>query len=84
MENWKLVAKHLGLSRADIQAIQHKSMQDEQLMRLYTLEEWKNKNLIYGTATYRVLLEASLRSGCAETATQVCELLSRKKRRGIN
>ena len=84
MKNWKLVANHLGLSEADIQAIQHRSMQDQQLMRMYTLQEWKNKKLIYGTATYRVLLEALLSSGCAQTATQVCELLSRGKARGIN
>ena len=75
MEKWELVAHHLGLSGPDIEAIQHKAKHDIRLMRLYTLQEWKSKGILNGTATYRVLLEALLRSGSSDSAVQVCRLL---------
>ena len=74
---WKLVAHHLGLSGPDLEAIEHKAQGDVRLMRLYTLQEWKSKGVIDGTATYRVLLKALLKSGSSDSAVQVCRLLQR-------
>ena len=75
LEKWELVAHHLGLSGPDIEAIEHKAQRDVRLMRLYTLQEWKSKGTLDGTAVYRVLLEALLKSGSSNSAVQVCRLL---------
>ena len=75
LEKWELVAHHLGLSGPDIEAIEHKAQRDVRLMRLYTLQEWKSKGTLNGTAVYRVLLEALLKSGSSNSAVQVCGLL---------
>ena len=73
---WRGVATNLGLTQADIQAIESRARPDKRLMRLYVLQEWKKKNKISGAATYRVLLEALIKCDCLESANQVCELLS--------
>ena len=70
-----LVATHLGLSKADIEAIKYRAGQDMKLMRLYILQEWKTEGLINGTATYQVLLEALLKCKSFNTAYEVCKLL---------
>ena len=75
LEKWELVAHHLGLSGPDIEAIEHKAQRGVRLMRLYTLQEWKSKGTLDGTAVYRVLLEALLKSGSSNSAVQVCRLL---------
>ena len=76
LEKWKRVAAHLGLTQADVQAIEGRARPDEELMRLYMLQEWKAKKKFDGTVTYQVLLKALIKCNCAESATQVCELLS--------
>ena len=76
LENWKRVAAHLGLTQADVQAIEGRARPDEELMRLYMLQEWKAKKRLDGTATYQVLLNALIKCNCSTTALQVCELLS--------
>ena len=76
LEKWELVAHHLGLSGPDIEAIKYKAMYDVELMRLYTLQKWKSKGTLDGTAVYRVLLEALLKSGSSNSAVQVCRLLA--------
>ena len=76
LENWKLVALHLGLTQADIQAIETAAKSDEPLMRVYMLQKWKKKKQLDGTATYQVLLKALIKCNCSESALQVCELLS--------
>ena len=75
LERWRRVAAHLGLTQADIQAIESKAKSDEVLTRLYMLQEWKAKNSINKTATYRVLLDVLLQCECSDLAVEVCELL---------
>ena len=75
LERWELVAHHLGLSGPDIEAIEHKAQRDVRLRRLYMLQEWKSKGTLDGTAMYRVLLEALLKSGSSNSAVKVCRLL---------
>ena len=76
LEKWKRVAAHLGLTQADVQAIESGARPDEELMRLYMLQEWKAKKRLDGKATYQVLLEALIKCNCSESAIQVCDLLS--------
>ena len=70
-----LLAIHLGLSQADIEYIEFKARDNMEMMRLFTLQEWKDKGVLNETATYRVLLEALLLSGNEKTALEVCKLL---------
>ena len=77
LEKWRLVAAHLGLTKTDVQAIvSQASLEGEELMRLYMLQEWKAKKTLDGAATYQVLLEALIKCGCSKSATHVCQLLS--------
>ena len=75
LKNWRRVAAHLGLTQADVQAIEGVARPDEELMRLYMLQEWKRKKRLDRTVTYQVLLEALIECGCSESAIQVCELV---------
>ena len=70
-----LMANHLGLSQADIESIKFGAGDSMEMMRLYTLQKWRDKGTLDETATYRVLLEALLNSGNEETALEVCKLL---------
>ena len=70
---WRLVAAHL---KVDVQTVETQAKGDEELMRLYTLQEWKKKKMLDGTATYQVLLNVLVKCKCSESAIQVCELLS--------
>ena len=80
LENWRLVAVHLGLTQADIQTIFSQAvLEGETLMRLYMLQEWKRKKILDGTATYRVLLKALIKCNCSESAIQVGTLLIEQK-----
>ncbi len=45
------------------------------MLRYNSLKKWKSKNLLSGTATYRVLLQALLDCGCNDQAKQACPLL---------
>ena len=76
LEKWKQVAAHLGLTRADVEAIESSARPNEELMRLYMLQEWKRKFKLDGTASYQKLLEALISCCCSESAVQVCEMLS--------
>ena len=76
MENWEQVANHLSLTQPDIQAIEGRAEKDVVKMRMYTLQEWKKKNMISKEATYQVLLEALLKSSSNASAIKVCELLA--------
>ena len=75
LEKWRRVAVHLGLTRADVQAVENGAKPDEELMRLYLLQEWKRKKRLDGTATYQVLLKALIECNCSESAIRVCKLL---------
>ena len=72
LEKWRIVAAHLGLTEADVKVIEHRTGSDEQLMRLFMLQQWKSKKLFVGQATCQVLLEALIKSNCSESAVQVC------------
>ena len=77
LDKWRLVAAHLGLTKADVQAIvSQAALEGEELMRLYMLQEWKAKKTLDGSTTYQVLLEALTKCSCSESALQVCRLLS--------
>ena len=76
LEKWRRVAAHLGLTRADIGAIESEARPDEQLMRLYMLQEWKRKTKLQKTATYQVLLKALIDCECSESVVQVHKLLN--------
>ena len=75
LERWKQVAAHLGLTRADTRAVETEAGSDDKLMRLYMLQDWKEKKKLGGTATYQVLLEALIKCECSETATKICRSL---------
>ena len=75
LENWKRVAAHLGLTRADVQAIESAVRPDEQLMRLYMLQDWKRNKMLDKKTTYQVLLKALRDCKCLESVRQVHELL---------
>ena len=76
LEKWKQVAAHLGLTQADVQAIESGARPDEELMRLNMLQKWKKVRRLDGAATYQVLFNALIKCKCSESAIQVCELLS--------
>ncbi len=74
LEKWEQVAYCLGLKATDIEEIEHKAMREVELMRLYTLKKWKRKDPF--NATYRVLLTALHKCGCADSAEQLCKLIN--------
>ena len=68
LEKWKRVGAHLGLTHQDIVDISCNAWPDEELMRLYMLQEWKRKE---SPATYQILLNALLACNCHGFAMQV-------------
>ena len=77
LEKWRLVAAHLGLTKADIEAIECGARPpDEEVMRLHMLQEWKRKKRLDGTATYQVLMNALIKCKCSDSTSLVCKLLS--------
>ena len=76
LEKWKQVAAHLDLTQADVEAVESKARSNEELMRLYMLQKWKEKKTLGGTASYQVLLEALISCTCSKSAVQVGEMLS--------
>ena len=72
LKKWRLVAAHL---KVDVEAIETRARGDEELMRLYTLQEWKKEKRLDGSATYQVLLQVLIKCKCSESALRVCELL---------
>ena len=79
LEKWKQVAAHLSLTRADVEAIESSARPNEELMRLYMLQEWTKKKRLDGTASYQKLLEALISCSCSESAVQVCKMFSAHK-----
>ena len=68
------MATHLGLTQADVQAIEGRARPDEELMRLYMLQEWRGKERLSGTATYQVLLKALIRVCSPSVLTTVVDM----------
>lgn len=75
LNDWELVARHLGLKDADINSIKYNFGLTIQLKRLYTLKKWKSNNVLTGTATYRVLLRSLLKCKYFELASKVSKLI---------
>ena len=66
---WKVLANKLGLIQDEVEEIETDSGNDRELMRLYMLRKWKGKQR---PVTYKVLLEALLKSNLNRTAIHVC------------
>ena len=73
---WKQVGLHLGLSQAQLSAIDEDN-RGVSLKRLEVLQKWKETFVF--NATHRVLVEALLNCGKAGTALKVCEILAQKE-----
>ena len=69
---WKLIGKHVGLTEADIAAIDGDNRTVEE-KRVGMLEKWKSK-FAY-KATYRALIEALLAEGRSTDAIEACKVI---------
>ena len=72
LESWRELAPHLGLSSAQVEAIERDG-HSEQERRLKILELWIAKFAFL--AKYRVLVEVLLKIGRANIAEKICRLL---------
>ena len=72
LESWEILAPHLSLKKTDIEDIDREG-KTEQEKRLKTLQKWKERFIFL--ATYKVLMEALIKTGRAGHARQVCHLL---------
>ena len=72
LESWRELAPHLGLSSAQVEAIERDG-HSEQERRLKILELWIAKFAF--KAKYRVLVEVLLKIGRANIAEKICRLL---------
>jgi hypothetical protein len=73
---WELIARHLGLSQAQISAIDGDNRSTD-LKRLGSLEKWKEMRVF--KATYRVLVGALVDCGKVQQALEVCQYLAQKE-----
>ena len=72
LSEWKLLAPKLGLTDAEVEAINEENKKEEAKMVAF-LRKWKQK--FAWKATYRALIEALLGLQRAADATGVCQLL---------
>ena len=72
LQSWRNVAPHLGLSSAEIEAAEMNANSEEERRRKI-LEAWSAK--FDFKATYRVLIEALLKTARADQAVKVCHVL---------
>ena len=70
--DWKLIGKRLGLTDAEITAMDSDSKKEEE-KRVGMLEKWKDK-LAY-TATYGAFIEAPLASGMTQAAVEASKII---------
>ena len=70
---WELIGRHLRLKEADISAIKENHYLAE-LRRLEMLRKWRNTTL---RPTYRMLIEAFLRSNMTQQALSICKKIKR-------
>lgn len=76
IDDHAIVGSELGLTDPEITAISSDASTQES-KRKEMLKKWKQKNAF--KATYRLLIEALLRSSRADNAQVVCELLTKSK-----
>ena len=70
--NWNLIGKHLGLTEADLTAVDGDNRTVEE-KRVGILEKWKSKFAF--KATYRAFIEALLAEGRCEDAIGACKVI---------
>ena len=70
--DWHLVGKRLGLSDADITAVNSDNSTEDK-KRVGVLEKWKDRCAF--RATYRVFIEALLSQGMTQTAVEACKVI---------
>ena len=75
LESWRQLSVHLGLSPAEVKAIQEDGRSEPE-KRQQMLQVWQNKFAF--KATYRVLVEALLAISNAKMAAEVCSLLKQR------
>ena len=75
--DWKLIAKRLGLSDAEVTAVDgdYRTVDEK---RQVMLGKWKDKFAF--RATYRVFIEALLSNGKAQDAVQACKVIGESSR----
>ena len=73
---WRQVGLHLGLTNGQLNAIDEDN-RTVSLKRLGVLQKWKE--MFVFKATYRVLIEALLKCGKADTALRVCNTLAQRQ-----
>lgn len=73
---WQLIGLHLGLTKAQISAIDGDNSSTD-MKRLGALQKWKEKFVFH--ATYRVLVGALIDCGKAQQALEVCKYLAQKE-----
>ena len=69
---WRLIGKHLGLTEAEISAVDGDNRTVEE-KRVGMLEDWRSK-FAY-KATYRALIEALLAEGRSAEAIEACKVI---------
>ena len=72
LKSWRTLAPHLKLVDTDIEEIDQDG-RTEQEKRLKTLQKWRERFIF--RATYKILMEALLKTGRADHARRVCCLL---------
>ena len=75
LESWRELRVHLGVSQADVEAIERDSHSEPE-KRQQMLQLWQ-KRFAY-KATYRVLVEGLLSIGNAKMAHTVCRLVKQQ------
>ena len=70
--NWNLIGKHLGLTEADLTAIDGDNRTVEE-KRVGMLEKWKSKFAF--KAMYQAFIEALLAEGRCEDAIGACKVI---------
>ena len=73
---WQLIGRHLGLTQAQISAIDGDNRNTD-LKRLGALQKWKEMCVF--KATYRVLVEVFIDCGKVQQALEVCQHLAQKE-----
>ena len=72
--DWELIGKNLGLSEAEIAAVDG-DCRTTALKRVGMLEKWKGKFAF--KATYQVFVEALLAVGSKDKAVEVCQMIGK-------
>ena len=70
--DWQLVGKRLGLTVADITAVDNDNSTEDR-KRVGVLEKWKDRCAF--RATYHVLIEALLSQGMIQAAVEACKVI---------